>query len=108
MAILLIRLYEPWAECRLCGADTPSRWGVPMYEGNLLSNDFQGEWFGAPACQACHDAHARGELRTYDHLYTTAARPLFEELLLGETSRVLKLLRLLTRAAQGLRATYWI
>lgn len=106
--VLSIRLFEPYADCSLCGEETICRWGVPMYEGNLLSNDFKGEWFGQPACQACHDAHARGDLRTYDHLYWPPARPLFEALLLAETVRTLRILALPRHAARRLRHTYWI
>lgn len=105
--VLTVRLYEPYAECRLCGEETICQWCVPMYEGNLLSNNFQGEWFGAPACQSCHDKHARNELPTFDHLYP-GPRPLFEALLQAETSRSLRILSLPRRAARQVRHLHWI
>jgi hypothetical protein len=66
---VVIRLDEPWATCSICGEDTPSRWGVPRHNGDLVSNDWPGEWAASPACQRCHNAHAAGLLVTCDHLY---------------------------------------
>ena len=43
-------------ECCVCGAeDAPGNLGVPVYEGDVLPNDWDGEWFGAPACRRCFD-----------------------------------------------------
>lgn len=57
--------------CRICGATTPTRGGVPTYNGDLVSDDFplepEGNW---PACGPCFEAHARGQLKTWDGLYT--------------------------------------
>ena len=69
--VTLIDLAIPWATCPVCGADTPSRWGVPRHNGDLVSNAFAGEWSGIPAW-ACYHAHAVGLLDTrdadYEHL----------------------------------------
>lgn len=107
--VLSIRLYEPMVECRLCGAEAPHSWGVPMYEGNLLSNDFQGEWFGAPACKQCFEAHARGDLPTFDRLYTTEARPVYEVALREQTAKMLRVLgrlKRLPKVFRGLRGCW--
>lgn len=62
-AILEIELWPRWQECAICGEVTPVRWGLPVDRcGDLVPNDYEGEWGGVPACQDCHDAHARGEL----------------------------------------------
>ena len=61
--VLLIDLNERWAECWACGADTPSRWGLPIdSSAELVPNDYQGDWGGVPACKSCFDAHAQGLL----------------------------------------------
>ena len=67
--VLIIDLNPRWAECWLCGTETPCRWGLPVFNADLVSNDFTGEWGGVPACRECHDAHAAGQLETFDHCY---------------------------------------
>jgi hypothetical protein len=64
--VLVIDLDERWADCWRCGELTPSRWGLPVWNGELVSNDWQGEWGGVPACEACFDLHAAGKLSTLD------------------------------------------
>ena len=49
----VLRLDAPVAECHGCGAEGPSRWGIPIWEGFVLPNDWQGEWAGVDACEAC-------------------------------------------------------
>jgi hypothetical protein len=49
----VIRLDERVAECHICGAESPPKWGIPIYEGDVLPNDWQGEWGGVDACQRC-------------------------------------------------------
>lgn len=60
--MLIIDMQEPWSTCRVCGAETPSRWGLPVHAGLIVANDWPGEWAGSPACQACWERHERGEL----------------------------------------------
>lgn len=62
-----------WAHreaCCICGTMTFVRWGVPVHNGDIVSNDFQGEWAASPVCSRCYGRHARGEVQTHDHLYT--------------------------------------
>jgi hypothetical protein len=41
----------------------PCRWGLPIDNcAELVSNDFEGEWGGVPACRECYEAHAEGLL----------------------------------------------
>jgi hypothetical protein len=57
--------------CWLCGEDTPFGWGVPTYNGDLVSDEFPLEPQGnRPVCEACHGRHGRGEVKTWDHHYT--------------------------------------
>ena len=57
---MIINLDEPWTECTICGADTPSKWGVPVWSGMIVANDWPGDWGGVPACKSCYEQHTRG------------------------------------------------
>ena len=41
------------AVCYVCNATCPAYWGIPVYEGYVLPNDWLGEWGGVDACVAC-------------------------------------------------------
>lgn len=62
--VLEIHLYPPYAECWACGDETPARWGLPIRSdtAELADNDYEGDWGGVPACEACWRAHAEGLL----------------------------------------------
>lgn len=51
-------------ECCICGEADLNRWGLPfcLDTGELVSNDFEGDWGGKPACRVCFAKHANGEL----------------------------------------------
>jgi hypothetical protein len=71
---LEIRMQSHDVECFLCGTWTELHWGVPTYNGDLVSNDFPDELFreggGAqPACERCYGQHSRGELPMFDKCY---------------------------------------
>lgn len=73
--VTIIDLQENWDTCIICERDTPLHWGVPVYEGLIVDNNWPFEWFGAPACKTCHDEHAQGEhvqlkVRKMTDLYT--------------------------------------
>lgn len=51
--ILVINLQERVIECAVCGTDTGSNKGVPVYEDFVLPNSWSGEWFGADVCDLC-------------------------------------------------------
>lgn len=62
------------AQCFLCGDWTEYLWGVPTFNGDLVSNDFPDNlWHsggGSQAvCQRCFGQHERGELVVYDRFY---------------------------------------
>lgn len=68
---LTINMNERWADCGLCGAETLFHWGVPTYNGDVVSNDFPDDLGGGSiaACEACFHKHERGEIETFDHYY---------------------------------------
>lgn len=59
--VLVIKLYPRESECCWCGADLADpRFGLPMYEGEVLPNDHAGEWAGFDACERCYLIHQAG------------------------------------------------
>jgi hypothetical protein len=71
---LVIRMQYHDAECSICGAPTDMSFGVPHFNGDLVSNDFP-DWLyrtgggSRPACWDCYLRHEMGELQTFDHYY---------------------------------------
>lgn len=55
MRTLLIEMQTRGEPCAVCGAETDGRHGVPMYEGRVVSNYWEGEWGGFDACLDCFD-----------------------------------------------------
>lgn len=68
---LTIRMQTPGYGdvCFVCGGEASGYHGVPVFNGDLMSNDWPGEWGGVPSCERCYDRHARGELPTFDADY---------------------------------------
>lgn len=58
----VVDLHSICSVCSTCGVETESRWGLPISSttGQIVENEFDGEWGAIPACQACHDDHALG------------------------------------------------
>lgn len=66
-------------DCFLCGKPTEHRWGVPVYNGYVVSNDFPDDLWGndgggQAVCELCYDKHARGEIETFDRFYVPKGR----------------------------------
>lgn len=60
LGFLEIRLYPRETECICCGdLLVDCRQGVPMYEGMVLPNDWEGEWYGFDSCSDCFEAQGR-------------------------------------------------
>lgn len=60
--------------CSLCGQETPLAFGIPTYNGDIVSNDFpdalRTEGGGSmPVCQQCYLEHKQGLMPTFDHYY---------------------------------------
>ena len=49
----VIRLDARVAVCHICGAESPPRWGIQIYAGAVVPNNWPGEWGGVDACHAC-------------------------------------------------------
>lgn len=72
---LTIDLNRPRSlNCFLCGDWTDYQWGVPTYNGDVVSNDFP-DWLireggGCQGvCERCYEKHAAGKVRTFDGDY---------------------------------------
>lgn len=51
-----IDLYPIQEYCWACGVFViPLRHGLPVYEDEILPNDWQGEWGGVPSCPECYE-----------------------------------------------------
>lgn len=53
VTIDVVRLDQRVAVCHVCDAESPPRWGIPIFEGAVVPNAWPGEWGGVDACQAC-------------------------------------------------------
>jgi hypothetical protein len=68
--ILMEPFFPHMAECCICGCDVVLRtfgpnYGIAMYEGIPVPNEWTYEWGGFPACKACFDKHEAGELQRW-------------------------------------------
>lgn len=63
LVIDLWRLADSEVTCCLCGQEAPHRWGIPVDSevGQVVANDYRGEWGCKPACESCWSKHAQGE-----------------------------------------------
>lgn len=55
--------------CSNCGEPSTGFHALPWFNGDLMSNDWPGEWGGLPCCLECFQQHESGKLPTFDHLY---------------------------------------
>jgi len=53
--INVIELYPKYAECSVCGEETPLGLYMPMYEGKVVDTDKTDEWAGMPVCKGCYE-----------------------------------------------------
>ena len=42
---------------------------VPVFNGDIVSTEWTGDWCGIGCCESCYERHARGEMETSDDLY---------------------------------------
>lgn len=77
--ILEIRMQSNMIDCSICGEPDCHSWGVPTFNGDIVSNDFPDElWEGSiGVCESCYCKHERGEIPTFDRMYLHH-RPGFE------------------------------
>ena len=74
---LEIRMQRHEANCGMCGDDCDMLYGIPTYNGDVVSNDFPDGLMpdaggSFPACQRCYLRHAMGDVPTFDHWYVVA------------------------------------
>lgn len=53
----IVNLWPYEDDCTLCGALTPLGLFLPMYEGEVLPDDYEGEWAGMLVCAVCYAKH---------------------------------------------------
>lgn len=60
---LVISMQSRMARCAVCGGADFHGWGIPVdaATGEVVANDFAGDWCGKPACRECFARHAAGE-----------------------------------------------
>lgn len=56
---LVIELHAHECECAECGARIFLRESrhLPMYEGEVVPDNWEGEWAGFPFCKDCYSKH---------------------------------------------------
>ena len=71
--ILEIRMQTPGygagEPCVACGRPSSGFHGLPVFNGDVVSNDWPGEWAGVPCCEPCYTAHLEGRMQCADRLY---------------------------------------
>lgn len=59
---LVINLTPRISECCICGRElVDCRKAIPMYEGEPVPPDWDGQWAGFDACDECCDAYEKEE-----------------------------------------------
>lgn len=70
---LTIRLQTPGfgmgEPCCSCGEPASGFHGLPTFNGDIMSNDWPGDWGGKVCCEECYLKHERGGMETADKLY---------------------------------------
>ncbi len=53
----LLELFSDRYNCFVCGAECGGRFGLPVCSGDVLPNDWPGEWGGVVVCRSCFEAN---------------------------------------------------
>lgn len=56
--LIIIDLWSPLVDCHICNEPAHKK-GIPIYEGLVLPDNWDGEWGGVPACDACFEKQQR-------------------------------------------------
>ena len=51
--ILVIELWPVVCDCTICGAETSDKFGIAIYEDEIVPDGYTGEWGGSPVCAPC-------------------------------------------------------
>lgn len=73
-ATLEIRMQSHEIDCFICGEPSEQRWGVPVFNGDIVSVNFPEEIHllegGVQCvCESCYRKHEFGEIPTFDRYY---------------------------------------
>lgn len=55
--------------CVNCRQPSSGHHALPIFNGDIMSNEWPGEWGGVPCCERCYELHEQGKVSTADHLY---------------------------------------
>ena len=55
MNLSVINLWEPTADCSICGKETFLNWFLPMWCEYIVPDDIDVDWAGMPVCKSCFD-----------------------------------------------------
>lgn len=70
LEIEMNRSMRPELPCYVCGTNcSDANCGIPTFNGDVVSNDWRGEWFSKPVCENCWHFHAEGSMPVCDKLY---------------------------------------
>lgn len=74
MSIEVVKFQAHEIDCAICGEPDVFRWGVPTYNGDIVSNDFPDFMWGknggsVAVCERCHRLHAEGKIPAADADY---------------------------------------
>lgn len=61
--------YGTGEPCVACGEPCEGECSLPIFNGDIVSNDWPGDWGGVPCCNRCYELHASGRMKTWDHLH---------------------------------------
>lgn len=62
-------IYDPCC-VRGCRNNQSGSHSLPVFNGDIVSNEWPGEYGASGCCEECYEAHQRGEIPTADHLYS--------------------------------------
>jgi len=65
MGIQVITLWPPETECVLCEKWCYLEYSLPMYEGEIVPDDYEGQWGGMPVCKECFKEHRPEYIEKY-------------------------------------------
>lgn len=62
----VLELWPIFIKCALCGAEVCDEYYLPMFEGEIVSEDHP-EWGGQIVCKKCHEIHSwKSEVPWYE------------------------------------------
>ena len=62
MSVTIINMQRREGGCCNCGKPVDGAYGLPVFEGHVVANDWPGEWGGQDCCQDCYELPQRDAL----------------------------------------------